>query len=86
MPHAWFAEPWSSSPSARHVCHPELARRDGPECQASVWRAEKKGKTSGKTIRIEMEYNRIVFVLTLDGDKLNGEIDDADEPGKVGAS
>jgi hypothetical protein len=43
----------------------------------------KKGKISGKTIRMEMENNRIVFVLTLDGDRLNGEIDDADEPGKV---
>ena len=34
-------------------------------------------------IRIEMENNRIVFVLTLEGDTLNGEIDDADEPSKV---
>jgi len=43
----------------------------------------KKGKISGKIIRVEMESNRIVFVLTLDGDHLNGEIDDADEPTKV---
>ena len=43
----------------------------------------KKGKISGKTIRVEMENNRIAFVLTLHGDHLNGEIDDADEPAKV---
>jgi hypothetical protein len=43
----------------------------------------KKGKIDGKVIRIEMENNPILFVLTLEGDKLTGEIDDAEEPSKV---
>jgi hypothetical protein len=47
---------------------------------SSHWR---KARSAEKRFKVEMENNRIVFVLTLDGDKLSGEIDDAGEPGKV---
>lgn len=43
----------------------------------------KKGRTTGKNLRIEMEGNPIVFVLTLDGDRLSGEIQDANDPSKI---
>ena len=43
----------------------------------------KKGRTTGKNLRIEMEGNAVVFVLTLDGDRLSGEIQDANDPSKI---
>jgi hypothetical protein len=43
----------------------------------------KKGKVTGNLLKIEMEGNRIVLTLTLDGDKLTGEIRDADDESKI---
>jgi hypothetical protein len=43
----------------------------------------KKGKITGNSLKIEMEGNPIVFTLTLDGDKLTGEIRDAHDESKV---
>jgi len=43
----------------------------------------KKGKITGNSLKIEMEGNPVVFTLTLDGDKLIGEIRDAHDESKV---
>jgi hypothetical protein len=43
----------------------------------------RKGKVTGNTVRLEMQGNRVVFTLTLDGDKLTGEIRDADHESKI---
>jgi len=43
----------------------------------------KKGKITGNFLKIEMEGNRIVFTLNLDGDKLMGEIRDAEDEKKI---
>jgi hypothetical protein len=43
----------------------------------------RRGRITGNALRIEMQGNRVVFILTLDGDKLTGEIRDADHEGKI---
>jgi hypothetical protein len=43
----------------------------------------KTGKIKGNALKIEMEGNRIVFTLTLDGGNLTGEIRDADRESRI---
>ena len=66
-----------------------ILKQQGEEVTGTLGETEskqmplKKGKITGNSLKIEMEGNPVVFTLTVDGDKLTGEIRDAHEESKV---
>jgi hypothetical protein len=66
-----------------------ILKQQGEEVTGTLGETEskqmplKKGKITGNFLKIEMEGNPVVFTLTLDGDKLTGEIRDAHEESRV---
>src|SRR2546430_1653908 len=66
-----------------------ILKQQGEEVTGTLGETEskqmplKKGKITRNSLKIEMEGNPVVFTLTLDGDKLTGEIRDAHDESKV---